>query len=175
MKSLTTLSTLSTFAAIAMLASACGSGIDDPAGLDTPRSALPANLAGRWFTGTLTSLQYYDTTNNKWIDRGGSGFYYIFGDDGSYETGAVIDSTVAGCTMRLLGKEIGTVTLEGESMTVYRAWVKTHATNTCGNAGDNEDGPTTATMTWSAEEDEFGEVLVLNNEFGTSRFHRWRD
>lgn len=160
---------------LVLAGSACGGAPQDPSQLDSPRSELPNTLAGAWFTGTLTSLEYYDTTNDRWIDRGGSGFYYIFGADGSYESGAVIDSTVAGCTVRLLGKEIGTITLAGDRMTAYRAWVRTQATNSCGQSGENEEGPETIDMTWSLEQDEFGEVLVVGLDGGTARYHRWED
>ncbi len=153
---------------------ACGAAVMDPGELDTPRSELPSRLAGAWYTGTLSSLEHYDTVNQKWVDRGGSGFYYIFGADGSYESGAVIDSTVAGCTVRLLGKEIGTVTLEGETMTAHRAWVRTHATNSCGQSGEHEEGPETTSFRWELGEDEFGEVLVIELDGGTARYRPWQ-
>ena len=163
-----------TLFALGLASTACGGAIEDPAELETPRSQLPSALAGEWFTGSLTSLQYYDTANHKWIDRGGSGFYYIFGGDGSYESGAVIDSTVSGCTIRLLGKEIGTMTLDADLMTAHRAWVRTHATNSCGQSGENELGPETTTMRFLLEEAEFGEALVIELDGGTSRYHRWK-
>lgn len=160
---------------LALFAGACDGAIEDPSQLDSPRSQLPSSLAGAWFTGTLTSLEYYDTAKHEWIDRGGAGFYYIFGEDGSYETGAVIDSTVAGCTVRLLGKEIGTITLEEDVMTAHRAWVRTQATNSCGQSGENEEGPETTELRWSLEADEFGEALVIGLDGGVARYRRWRD
>jgi hypothetical protein len=64
----------------------------------------------------------------------------VFDADGGYETGAIINSTVAGCTMRLLGDEVGTVTVDGSDLTVYRHRISTHVTNTCGNDGDRTQG-----------------------------------
>src|SRR5690242_20364965 len=109
-----------TMCAIVLGASGCMSGEPSP---ETPRSALPEGLAGEWFTGSLSSIQYYDRNTGEWQDPSGSGFYFVFDPDGFYETGAVIDSTASGCTLRLLGTEVGTVTIQDDQLTVYRHWV----------------------------------------------------
>ena len=151
---------------------------DDPAeNLDTPRSDLPAELAGDWFTGTLSTIQYYDSYSGEWQDPSGSGFYYVFGDDGDYETGAVIDSTVAGCTMRLLGNEVGTVEIDGDELTVHRHRITTTVSNTCGNDGERTQGQATRVMKWSVAADENGlPWLTLTHEDGTvETYRRWTD
>ncbi|HUQ00846.1 MAG TPA: hypothetical protein VM261_00065 [Kofleriaceae bacterium] len=55
-----------------LFTAACSDTGDD--GLDTPRSELPAALAGDWFTGTLSSIQYYDRDTGAWQNPSGSGF-----------------------------------------------------------------------------------------------------
>jgi len=155
---------------------ACGgsTGAGEPE-LETPRSALPPELAGEWFTGTLSSIQYYDQTTGVWQDPSGEGFYFVLGADGSYETGAVIDSTVGNCRMRLLGKEIGTVTLDGADLTVYRHWVKTHVANSCGNDGERTQGQATRAVSWGIETDDSGlDWLVMTGDDGSvERYRRW--
>jgi len=149
-----------------------GLGLDD---LDTPRSQLPSALAGDWFTGTLSTIQYYDRDTGAWQDPSGSGFYYVFDADGAYETGAVIDSTVGGCTMRLLGNETGTLTLDGPALTLYRHQITVHVTNTCGNDGDRVQGEATRFLSWSVDRDADGvEWLALTHDDGSvERYHRW--
>lgn len=156
-----------------LLLTACTVDPDD--GLSTPRSELPAPLAGDWFTGTLSSIQYYDRDTGEWQNPSGSGFYYIFGADGAYETGAVIDSTVGGCTLRLLGNENGTVTLDGDALTLYRHQVTTHVTNTCGNDGDRTQGEAVRSLAWSVDVDTDGITwLSLTHDDGSvERYHRW--
>ncbi|UJR87344.1 MULTISPECIES: hypothetical protein [Sandaracinus] len=160
---------------IAILAALTVSACRDDGAPDTPRSGVPAEIAGEWFTGTLSTIQYYNRDNGEWLDPSGEGFYFILDPDGFYETGAVITSTVAGCTMRLLGTEVGTVVIEGDEVTVHRHWVKTHVTNSCGNSGERTQGQETRTMWWSVETDSSGvEWLVLDHGDGTSeRYHRW--
>lgn len=157
---------------LAITLSACGDGVDE---LDTPRSDIAAPLAGEWFTGTLSTIQYYNRDTGQFQDPSGSGFYYIFDDDGHYETGAVIDSTVAGCTMRLLGTERGTLTESGANLTVYRHVITTHVTNTCGNSGERTQGELTRSMTWSIARDTNGlEWLSLTHPDGSvEQYRRW--
>lgn len=156
-----------------ILVAGCGNG--DPDALDTPATPLPEPLAGEWLTGTLSTLQYYDATNGTWLDPSGEGFYYLLDGDGRYETGAVIDSTVGGCTLRLLGVERGTMALEGETLTIHRHWVRTHVTNSCGGTAERTLGYEVRTWTWRIELDETGlEWLVLTHEDGAvERYHRW--
>lgn len=168
---------LLTTASLAALMMACGR-IDDPGLLDTPRSTLPEGLAGRWFTGTLSTIQYYDRNTGEFHDPSGSGFYYVFDQRGSYETGAVIDSTVAGCTMRLLGREIGTVTLDAQRLTRHRAFVRTQVSNDCGHSAVSERGAAVEEMEWSVDVDEQSgqETLTITDpEFGASRYRRWTE
>lgn len=162
----------SLFLAAALATAACSGGDGD---LDTPRSPLPAQLAGSWYTGTLSSIQYYDRNTGVFQNPSGSGFYYVFSSDGSYETGAVIDSTVAGCTMRLLGVEAGTVTLDSQGLQIYRHWITTRVKNSCGSDGQRTQGPTTRRMSWSVTLDETGlEWLTLTHDDGTvERYRRW--
>lgn len=154
-----------------LLAAGCG-GEGEP---ETPRSTISSDLAGAWFTGTLSTIQYYDRDSGEWLDPSGEGFYFIFGRDGSYETGAVINSTVAGCTMRLLGNETGTIVQDGDELTVYRHRIKTHVENSCGNDGERTQGEATRLMSYFIEEDENGlPWLHLVHEDGSvERYRPW--
>jgi hypothetical protein len=142
---------------------------------DTPRSELPAELARDWYTGTLSSIQYYDRDSGEWQDPSGEGFYMILRGDGSYESGAVINSIVAGCEMRLLGTEVGTATLAGNELTLHRHSVTTRVTNSCGNDGERTQGEATTRLTWSVDPDDSGlEWLSLVHEDGSvERFRPW--
>lgn len=164
-------------AAALLAASLLAACTDDGSSPDTPRSAVPAELAGAWFTGNLSSFQYYDEQTGEWQNPSGSGFYFILDEDGDYETGAVIDSTVAGCTMRLLGTEVGTVTVADDQLTVYRHWVTTHVTNTCGNDGDRTQGQETRVLAWSVEPDASGLdwLTLVHSDGAVESYRRWTE
>jgi hypothetical protein len=152
----------------------CGGAGGGPL-LTTPRSPVPSPLQGPWFTGTLSSIQYYDRNTGQFQNPNGSGFYFIFEADGVYETGAVIDSTVSGCNMRLLGSEFGTVTIEGPKVTKYRHKISVKVTNTCGNDAERVQGEELRVMTWSVDRDEGGlEWLSLTHDDGSvEKYRRW--
>lgn len=158
---------------VAAALAACGDdGLPSP---DTPRTAPPAAVAGDWFTGSLSTIQYYDRYTGEWQNPSGSGFYFIFEPDGAYETGAVIDSTVAGCTMRLLGTEVGTVVHDGDRLTLHRHWVKTHVTSSCGDDGERTQGEATRTVTWSVDVDDAGVtwLSLVHPDGAVERYRRW--
>lgn len=163
---------------------ACGGSDRDHTGgdglggdLETPSGLSESALVGAWFTGTLSSIQYYDRYNHQWQDPSGAGFYVIFKEDGAYETGAVIDSTVGNCTMRLLGTEVGTVTDQGHELTVYRHWIRTSATNTCGNGGEREQGPKVSKLGWAIGYDSNQRPLLTltDPEYGPTTYAPWQN
>lgn len=158
-----------------LIASACTDELDTP---DTPRSEIASPLAGAWFTGTLSTFQYYDPVTGEWDDPSGEGFYYLIDESGDYETGAVINSTVAGCTARLLGTERGTLTLDGaDAIIEHRHWIKVSVSSTCGDDGERTQGPATARVRWAIGRDAAGnETLSLENPDGSvESYYRWQD
>jgi hypothetical protein len=167
-------------AVIAVLAlSACPGGggtlEEEGASFDTPRTAVPQQLEGDWFVGSLSSIDYYDRSTGTWAEESGSGFYFIFKADGLYEHGAVITSTVYNCTMKLLGSERGTVEVSGDKLIVHRNTGRTNVTNNCGREGVHEMEPESTVWTWRIELDENGvRWLVLKNTDGLEdRFRPW--
>lgn len=162
---------------LVLAATACTDTGSGDGALTTPRSTIDAPLAGPWFTGSLSSIQYYDSSSNTWLDPSGEGFFFVFDGDGGYETGAIIDSLVAGCEMRLLGDEVGTVTVDGADLTVYRHRISTHITNTCGHDGDRTQGELVYHLTWSIDRDADGlEWLSLTHDDGSVEgYRRWTE
>lgn len=167
--------TISLLAVVMLGAGGCSGSQGAPQTPDTPRSELPAGLTGEWFTGTLSSIQYFDRTTGTFQNPNGEGFYFIFRAGGDYETGAVIESTVGNCTMRLLGNETGTVTADGATLALHRHWVKTRVLNTCGADDTATHGEETRVLRFSIERDETGrEWLALVHDDGSvERYRRW--
>lgn len=156
-----------------LLAAACTD--PDADGPDTPRSELPAPLAGDWFTGTLSTIQYYDRDTGQWQNPSGSGFYFVFDADGGYETGAVIDSTAGGCTLRLLGNETGTVTIAGDRLTLYRHRITVHVTDSCGDDGERTQGESVRDVAWQVDVDGNGLewLSLVHGDGAVERYRRW--
>lgn len=143
--------------------------------LDTPRSEMPAGLAGRWFSGTISSIQFYSPTDGSWAPTNGSGFYFVIDPDGAYEYGAVINSTVYNCSAQLRGVERGTAVLDGDAFVTHRHGRVTRMDNTCGRSADSSLGPAVLTYRWSLDESPGRERLTLTAPDGSATtYSRWR-
>lgn len=50
---------------------------------------MPAELVGAWYSGSPSSVGFYDPTTGAWGSPSGSGFSYTFREDGTYQEGYV--------------------------------------------------------------------------------------
>jgi hypothetical protein len=148
----------------------------DPSTFETPRSDVAAPLAGDWFVGSLSTIQYYDSYTGEFQDPAGEGFFFVFNPDGSYQTGAGITTIVGGCESRLLGDEQGTVTVDGSLLTMYRDHITVEYTSQCGDDGTNTEGAEVHQLSWNVYRDDYGvESLDLIHDDGSvETYHRWQ-
>lgn len=141
-------------------------------------SARPTELVGRWFTGSISSIQYYDPVDGSWADPNGEGFYLILDADGSYEEGAVIQSTMYGCSSKLLGRAVGDWSVEGSQLWLARESGETSITGNCTGSGTNTMGPQTAIYYWELGPDAYGTetlTLKMGDLSPYAAYHRWED
>ena len=141
-------------------------------------SDVPAMLAGSWFDGTISSIQFYDRDTGVFQDPNGEGFYFILDADGSYREGAVISNTQYSCSMRLLGENQGAWSVEADRLVLDQAGGSISITNTCGNSGTYAQPAKQTVYLWSVGPDDYGtETLSLSMSDGSpyGRFHRWAD
>lgn len=139
-------------------------------------SVVPQELVGSWFSGTISSIQFYDPIANQWAAPNGDGFYFVFGSDGRYEEGAAINNTQFNCSIQLLGRAVGTLVVDGTNLTLNQESGLTHVTNTCSGVGENVMGIATRSHGWSITTDEVGRALLSLTQpdggiYGT--FWRW--
>jgi hypothetical protein len=141
-------------------------------------SARPTELVGSWFTGTISSIQYYDPVTGTWADPNGEGFYLILDADGGYEEGAVIQSTMYSCSSRLLGRAVGEWSIEGYQLWLARESGKTSITGTCTGSGSNTMGPQVDIYYWELGPDAYGSetlTLRMSDLSPYAAYHRWAD
>jgi hypothetical protein len=150
-----------------------------PGASSGPRpSARPAALVGSWFTGSISSIQYYDPVTGEWADPNGEGFYLILDADGGYEEGAVIQSTMYSCSSRLLGRAVGEWSIEGYQLWLARESGETSVTGNCSGSGTNTMGPQVDIYYWQLGPDDYGtETLTLRmgDLSPYAAYHRWED
>lgn len=156
----------------------CG-GVAGPGGApaNTPRSAVPAELVGSWYEGSVSTINYYDPTTGAWAPPSGSGFTYTFYADGAYEHSGLLQVSTYGCTSSLFGYYTGTVTFAGDVLTVYQNGGKTKYETNCGTSSETNAEAETTAYRWTLQPDEYGEqTLTLTWPDGeTSAFRRWEE
>ena len=144
---------------------------------NTPRSAVPAEMVGSWYEGSVSTIDYYDPGTGTWAPPSGSGFAYTFNADGTYEYSGILQVSTYGCTSTLFGYYTGTVTVEGNVLTTYQNGGKTKYETNCGTNSETAAEAEVTAFGWQIGPDEYGEeTLTLTWPDGeTSAFRRWEE
>jgi hypothetical protein len=172
-RALTLIMALATLAPVTTVAAPAAASVP-PGPSSIP--ARPAALAGSWFDGSISSIQFYDRDTGVFTDPNGEGFYFILEPDGTYREGAVISNTQYSCSMRLLGENQGTWSADATTLVLEQAGGSISITNTCGDSGTYAQPTKQTVYQWAVEADDYGtETLSLSATDGTpyGRFHRW--
>lgn len=160
------------------LLSGCG-GVTGPGGTpaNTPRSAVPAELVGSWYEGSVSTINYYDPATGAWAPPSGSGFSYTFRADGTYTHSGLIQVSTYGCTSSLFGYYTGTVTFAGDVLTTYQNGGKTKYDTNCGTSSETDAEAEVTNFRWTLGPDSYGEATLTLTwpDGGVSNFRRWEE
>lgn len=140
-------------------------------------SPIQAPMLGSWLYGTLSSIEYYDRTTNKWQDASGASEIVTFTADGRYERTRLLSLTTYSCTSKLFIYEKGTVKLEGDRIT-YRPQEGVNKGYTC-SPSNSWSTTEIKPETWVFHFEKNGsgqDVLVLQNLGGDAqaRYGRYK-
>lgn len=142
----------------------------------TPRTSVPQQLVASWTTGTISSINFFNTNTGAWSAPSGVGIFYKLTQDGYYEKGVLLQSSLYGCTTTFYAFNKGTVNLEANKIVLYPTYGKIKSEDNCvqDNNYEKADNLATETIYWELGVDEFGnEVLWLRYENGSpSAFYR---
>ncbi|GGO32009.1 hypothetical protein [Deinococcus humi] len=136
-------------------------------------AVVPAALQGQWEYGSVSPIEYYDTTTGKYAESSGTSEIIRIKADGSYERNGIIVVTTYGCTSKLLTSSKGNVSLKGNLLTLtpVTAYNKGY---TCSPSQSYETRKLIpSAFTWKLA----GDVLVLGDPTGKtldSRYNRPR-
>lgn len=109
------------FASIVLLQSGCKANATahQMNELHTPRTQVPEELVGHWHTGNVTRLGFYDPTGGNFSESGENGSFLNFGNEGFFEAGGIMRSSWHGCAREVYSFKKGTVTVLGNTVTLY--------------------------------------------------------
>ncbi|MGH7598829.1 MAG: hypothetical protein ACREOI_20945 [bacterium] len=144
-------------------------------GNNTPRTAVPAPLAAAWYSGTVSSVNFFNPNTGQWAAPSGTGMFYKFTADGYYEKGVLLQSSLYNCTMTFFAYNKGTMTVEGDKIVLYPTYGRIKSVDNCvaSNNYEKPDELASETILWQIGPDEYGfEKLWLRYPNGNpSPFH----
>lgn len=148
--------------------------INEPGDL-TPRTNIPSNLAREWYTGNISSINFFNSATGQFSSPTGVGMYFKFSNEGYYEKGVILQSSLYGCSSTFYAFNKGTVVIDGNKMILYPTYGKIKSEDNCVSSNNYEkpDQLSEETMIWQIGMDEYNlETLWLSYESGDpSAFH----
>jgi hypothetical protein len=112
------------------------SGDDNDFG-DGPRSEVPNELVGTWYTGGVSPTQFYNPHTGSFGSPGyGNGLFYTFTPDGGFVKGFQLSSSLYGCGTITLVYIRGTVTVDESSFDIHPSSGEMLEQNTCSNTSE---------------------------------------
>jgi len=153
-------------------------GVDDNTNNNnnnTPKTVVPSVLVGEWQTGTMSSVNFYNPTTGVWGTPSGTGMFFKFTQDGYYEKGLLIQSSLYGHTMTFFAYNKGTMTVKDNEIVLYPTYgrIKSVDNMVQQNNYEKPDELKSETLLWEKGLDDYGvETLWLRYpDSGPSAFH----
>ncbi|WP_027483658.1 hypothetical protein [Deinococcus pimensis] len=81
---------------------------------DAPRTAVPAELVGKWSTTGTSGGGYYNPVSGTWTPGNGNGMWYQINADGTFVFSSYIESNMYGCNINFFKYHTGTVAVQGD-------------------------------------------------------------
>lgn len=158
----------------ALLLAACGSKDGGPTGpsdgppgdgAEGPGTPVPAELLGTWYTGNVSSVNFFQPSTGHWDNAGGTGLFYSIKADGTYEFGWRLYSQLYSCSMTVLVYKSGTVEVDpaGGSLVLHPTYGRMHSEDNCNSDGNyDKDAPLDEeTVLYELGQDDYGNLVLL--------------
>jgi len=137
-----------------------------PAGGSTPQAApaaVPGSLVGRWRSGSVSSMNFYNPATGHWAAPSGAGTAYSFEPDGTYTQTGLLQTSLYSCTTTFFSWSTGKYTVKGNQLTLSETGASGKFTHTCSPSSDYAGGRplTVGHFVWRIQRDRIGLVLGL--------------
>lgn len=137
-----------------------------PADGATPQAAPAAvggSLVGRWRSGSVSSMNFYNPATGHWAAPSGAGTAYAFEPDGTYTQTGLLQTSMYGCTTTFFSWSTGKYTVKGNQLTLNESGASGKFTNTCNPSSDHGGSRALAVehLVWCIQRDRIGLVLGL--------------
>lgn len=148
-----------------------------PTAPEAPSSNTPASsgsLVGRWSSGSVSPVGFYNAGTGEWAPPTGAGQSYELRPDGTYVYAGLLQTSLYGCTSRVFIYNTGTWKAGGGKLVLREKTARTRSVDTCNKKFNYEKSPKTKTeiLPWRMEADSSGQWLVLTTDTGELRLVR---
>lgn len=102
-----------------------------------PGGALPTSLARQWFTGSLTTISFYDPTTGAWSQPSGVGELYRFAADGNYTYAGSLKIQNGACLSEVSVYQTGMARASESELELQPTFSRTRTRIICGNVSES--------------------------------------
>ena len=102
-----------------------------------PGGALPAPLARQWFTGSLTTISFYDPITGSWSPPNGLGELYRFGADGAYTYAGALKIQNGACVSEVSVYQTGIARATDSELELQARFSRTRTRIICGSVSES--------------------------------------
>jgi hypothetical protein len=92
---------------------------------------MPTELVGEWYSGSSSSIGFYDPATGSWGSPNGSGFSYTFRENGTYQEGYLGQVHRGSCYTGFFIFIEGVARVQGASLTKTRSRGVLRVEDTC--------------------------------------------
>jgi len=167
----------------ALMLGGCSNSGDNPAapgdGMGaTPQTPVPEELVGTWYAGTVSLTNFHNPSTGEWSNAVGSGQFYRFYRDGTFEFGWQMHTSLYGCTNIGMVYRRGTVAVQESVLVLYDRYARVMGQDGCNSTRNYNRAGTITTETLIAQpgSDEWGNpgVYLRGPDTGYSWFRLGR-
>jgi hypothetical protein len=171
---------------VLLAAVACGGSADAATGPSSgsagsptgSQGRVPSEIVGTWLNGSVSPTNFYNPTTGSWSNGYGTGLFYRFNADGTFEYGWQTYSSLYSCSERATVYRKGTLAVDESRHTVvlHSSTSVVHGESTCSSTSTyTKPGPMDdETLIWDWDHDQYGNTYLLLRWPTTtySQFHR---
>lgn len=114
-------------------------------------SRVPAELVGKWFSGSASILSEQNMTTGSVSSRYGSSIGYTIESDGTFRYAGLIKSTMYNCTTTLWNDRRGKLSVSGDVITFTPTKDYWFNSNSCTPSSDKEQNKPLKATTYNYE------------------------
>lgn len=102
-----------------------------------PVGSVPVSLARQWFTGSLTTISFYDPVSGAWSQPNGLGELYSFATNGRYTYAGALKIQNGACLSEVSVYQTGVARVAAQELELQATFSRTRTRIICGGTSES--------------------------------------